>query len=510
MADPLVAGDPASLGGYRLVGRLGTGGQGVVYLGQAQDGTWIAIKTLSGDGTADPRFRERFVREAEAARQVASFCTAAVLDVDFTSQPPYIVSEYVDGPSLQAAVAERGPLHGGELHRVAVATATALMAIHEAGIVHRDLKPANVLLGSGGARVIDFGVARVSAGSTTQTNTSIGTPAFMAPEQIAGDPVDARTDVFAWGAVLAFAATGRQPFTGDTVPTILNQVLNAPPDLTGVPEPLHGLVSAALQKNPADRPSSTDILMSLIGRKERPATPVAATQVLQEAAATAHQPIVPAPGSADRGAGAAPGEAAAADRNRRSARRRRSGGLVAAVGVAAFVVGALAGFGAGWVVAPGAGAGTDADGSETAGPAAGPTAEATSGPDEGDGGEDEPEPTPAETPEEGIEDVEIPAELPRFSGDFEGDWIGHTAGEEWETELEADERSAVVEADDADCEYHLLLWESIDQGYRAEVDPSGEDCAGFIAAQLLLEEDLLTIQFFEDGQEEQLVHFERD
>src|SRR5699024_4942712 len=161
-------------------------------------------------------------REAQAARQVASFCTAAVLAVDFEARPPYIVSEYVDGPSLQDHLGTQGPMGGGDLSRLAVATATALVAIHEAGIVHRDLKPGNVLLGGDGARVIDFGITQNTLGAGTLTNSPIGTPAFMAPEQIADGRATAASDVFSWGAVIAYAATGRSPFQGTTVANVLH------------------------------------------------------------------------------------------------------------------------------------------------------------------------------------------------------------------------------------------------------------------------------------------------
>ncbi|MFE3460064.1 serine/threonine-protein kinase [Nocardiopsis aegyptia] len=268
--EPLHTSDPALLGGYRLLGRLGEGGQGTVYLAEGGSGARVAIKTLNQEAMSDPGMRKRFVREAEAARQVASFCTAAVLAADVDAHPPFIVSEYVAGPTLHQRIRSGGPMSGGDLSRLAVATVTALAAVHEAGIVHRDLKPGNVILGEGGARVIDFGIAQVSGGAGTVTTSVIGTPAFMAPEQIAEGRATALSDVFAWGALVAFAATGASPFDGPTVPNVLHRVINDEPDLSRVPHPLRSLVAAALAKDPADRPSSKDVLVSLLGRGSVP------------------------------------------------------------------------------------------------------------------------------------------------------------------------------------------------------------------------------------------------
>ncbi|MFC7744109.1 serine/threonine-protein kinase [Nocardiopsis composta] len=182
---PLDPADPREIGRYRLLGRLGEGGQGVVYLGEAPDGARAAVKTLNPAGMRDPGLRDRFVREAAAARQVASFCTAAVLDADFSASPPYIASEYVEGPSLGEVVRDGGPVSGGDLDRLAVNIATALVAVHEAGIVHRDLKPDNVLLAAGGARVIDFGVAQVPQAQGARTPPS-APPRSWPPSRSAG------------------------------------------------------------------------------------------------------------------------------------------------------------------------------------------------------------------------------------------------------------------------------------------------------------------------------------
>ncbi|MBE2998072.1 serine/threonine protein kinase [Nocardiopsis sp. HNM0947] len=258
--------DPNELGGHEILGRLGAGGQGTVFLARSSDGTRVAVKTLNAEGMADPEVRRRFEGEARAAHRVASFCTAAVLGADFEASPPYIVSEYVEGPTLHQSVRDSGPLGEGDLNRMAVAVATALVAIHEAGIVHRDLKPGNVLMAQGGARVIDFGIAQVTDGAGTVTHSQIGTPAFMSPEQISDGRVGPATDVFAWGAVVAFAASGRASFDAGSLPAVLHNVMNSEPDLSAVPEPLRPLVAAALSKDPAQRPSSLDVLHTLLGR----------------------------------------------------------------------------------------------------------------------------------------------------------------------------------------------------------------------------------------------------
>ena len=288
--EALLPHDPGHLGGHRLLGRLGSGGQGTVYLAERSDGTRLAVKALAPEGMADPDVRRRFELEAEAARRVASFCTAAVLDADFDSAPAYIVSEYVGGPTLHRTVVDGGPLGEGDLNRLAVSVATALVAVHAAGIVHRDLKPGNVLLAPGGPRVIDFGIAQITEGAGTLTQSTIGTPGFMSPEQIADGRATSATDVFAWGAVVAFSATGRAPFDAATVPGVLHKVLNVEPELGGLTEPLRSLVTEALAKDPQGRPSSVDVLHRLLGHT--PGTEVAPTRVL-DGPGPASGPAVP-------------------------------------------------------------------------------------------------------------------------------------------------------------------------------------------------------------------------
>ncbi len=258
----LWASDPHALGGYTLLGRLGEGGQGVVYLGQDEDGALVTVKLLRGGVAAGQRARSRFVKEAEAARRVEGRHTARVLDADVTGDRPYIVSEYVEGPSLQQVVEDRGPLPEPRLQKVALRTAAALAAIHRAEIVHRDFKPGNVLLGPDGAKVIDFGIAR-TADATPVTTGPVGTPAYMAPEQIEDEPVGPAADVFAWGATLVFAATGRPPFGTGPSAAVMRRVTSRPPDLGELDGPLRELAARCLDKNPAARPSARQLVRAL-------------------------------------------------------------------------------------------------------------------------------------------------------------------------------------------------------------------------------------------------------
>ncbi|MEW9526956.1 serine/threonine-protein kinase [Microbispora sp. NPDC049125] len=281
---PLRPGDPTRLGTFVLSGRIGEGGQGVVYLGAAETGERAAVKLLhvkfSGDATA----RSRFARELRAAQRVASFCTARVLAADLEGDTPYIASEYIEGQSLRETVESSGPLSGASLERLAVGTATALTAIHQAGIVHRDFKPDNVLIAVDGPRVVDFGIARIVDSTATITSRAIGTPAYMAPEQISGAPVGPPADVFAWASTIAYAATGRAVFGGDSIAAVLNRILNHDIDTGMLPEPLAGVVRSCLSKAPDARPAADQILLRLLGR---PGSDDASTVLLSEGAAHA-------------------------------------------------------------------------------------------------------------------------------------------------------------------------------------------------------------------------------
>ncbi|GAB3885875.1 hypothetical protein GCM10027612_22010 [Microbispora bryophytorum subsp. camponoti] len=263
---PLQPGDPTRLGPFVLSGRLGEGGQGVVYLGQGQAGEQAAVKLLHVKFSGDAIARSRFARELRAAQRVASFCTARVLAADLEGDTPYIASEFIDGRSLSEAVEENGPLTGSVLERLAVGTATALTAIHQAGIVHRDFKPDNVLLAVDGPRVVDFGIARLLDSTATITSRAIGTPAYMAPEQISGGDVGPPADVFSWASTIAYAATGDVVFGGNSIAVVLNRILNHDIDTAMLPEPLGGVVRACLRKSPDERPTADQILLRLLGR----------------------------------------------------------------------------------------------------------------------------------------------------------------------------------------------------------------------------------------------------
>ncbi|MFI7417607.1 serine/threonine-protein kinase [Nonomuraea sp. NPDC049684] len=263
---PLVAGDPALLGSFRLSGRIGEGGQGIVYLGVNEQGERAAIKLLHVKFSGDTIARSRFARELKAAQRVASFCTARVMEADLDGDTPYIASEYIDGRALRDIVETDGPLSGTVLDRLAIGTATALTAIHHASIVHRDFKPDNVLIAADGPRVVDFGIARIIDSTGTITSRAIGTPAYMAPEQIAGDDIGPFTDVFAWGATMAFAATGKAAFEGKSIAVVLNRILNHEVDVEMMHEPLRGVVRSALAKSPDERPSADQLLLRLLGQ----------------------------------------------------------------------------------------------------------------------------------------------------------------------------------------------------------------------------------------------------
>jgi predicted Ser/Thr protein kinase len=282
--EPLRPHDPRALGEYEIVGRLGEGGMGTVYLARTAGGVLVAVKVVRADLAPDDEFRRRFRSEVARARQVPPFCTAEVLDADPDHDRPYLVVEYVDGPTLAHVVEERGPLTAANLHSVAIGVATALTAIHGAGVIHRDLKPRNVLLAPGSPKVIDFGIARAMEAATngntgnTGDGQMVGTVAYMAPERFgdADEPLTPAADVFAWGGVVAYAGTGRTPFAADSPPATAARILTQPPDLTGLTGQLRELVGHALEKDPANRPSARELLDLLISGPTQPAATSAA------------------------------------------------------------------------------------------------------------------------------------------------------------------------------------------------------------------------------------------
>ncbi|MFJ9694303.1 protein kinase [Kitasatospora sp. NPDC101183] len=264
MGESLVPGDPRQLGGFYLDGRLGSGGQGVVYEGYDANGRRVAVKVLRA---VDEEDRERLRREITAWRKVEPYCTTRVLDSDLDGAVPYVVSEYVAGPDLRRAVHGSGAYGPEELRRLAVNLAAALVAIHRAGVVHRDLKPENILLGPDGPRVIDFGIARILEGTAT-TGLPMGTLRYMPPERYRGDPGDGRVDVWGWAAVVLFAATGQDAFDGPSLGAVAHQVATHEPDTSRLEQPLRSLVAASLAKDPRLRPSAEQLLLSLVGRAD--------------------------------------------------------------------------------------------------------------------------------------------------------------------------------------------------------------------------------------------------
>ncbi|PZG46482.1 serine/threonine protein kinase, partial [Spongiactinospora gelatinilytica] len=264
--------DPREVAGYALQGLIGEGGQGTVFLGVSPSGERAAVKVLHAGLADDHDARRYFVRELTALQRVAPFCTARVLTADPTADPPYVVSEYVDGPSLQQVIREQGPLTGHALDRLAVATVTALGAVHAAGVVHRDFKPANVLLAADGPRVIDFGIARPLEATAATVSRVVGTPAYMAPEQLAGHAAGPPMDMFAWACTIAFAANGRPPFGVEPLPAVINRILHAEPDIGPLSGSLRDFVVACLAKDPGPRPTARQVLLGLMedGRSTPP------------------------------------------------------------------------------------------------------------------------------------------------------------------------------------------------------------------------------------------------
>ena len=252
------------MGDFRLMRSLGRGGFGEVFLGQASDGRQVAVKMLHANWAEDADMRRRFSAEVEQARKVSGFCVAAIVDADPEAAEPWIATEYIEGPTLQNSVIEHGPRRGTDLHRLAVSTATALAAIHSAGVVHRDLKPDNIMLAADGPRVIDFGIARAVESTSVTASGVIGTIGYMAPEQLEGTRLSPAVDIFAWGSVMVFAATGREAFPGPTQAARIARVLSGRPVLDGVPAPLGETIRACLAHTPKARPEARALLEHLV------------------------------------------------------------------------------------------------------------------------------------------------------------------------------------------------------------------------------------------------------
>ena len=260
---PLRQGDPSRIGRFRLSARLGAGGMGVVYLGQARDTGQVAIKVMRPEVGDEDEFRARFRREVALLTRVQGLCTVRVVEADTESDSPFLVTEYAAGPSLSEQVKRDGPVDPEMLVGLATGLAEALVAIHGAGVVHRDLKPGNVILTQAGPKVIDFGIAQALDGTVmTRTGRSMGSPGFMAPEQITG-AAGPKADVFAWGLTVAYAASGRQPFGSGPADVLPYRIVHGTPDIGAVPPTLLPLVEAAVSKDPNARPTAADLLARL-------------------------------------------------------------------------------------------------------------------------------------------------------------------------------------------------------------------------------------------------------
>lgn len=254
-------GDPATIGSFAIESRLGRGAMGAVYLARSPGGRLVAVKVVRDELAGDDGFRARFAREIEAARRVSGAFTAAVVDADPDAERPWLATEYLPGPTLQKAIDTSGPLTPGGVRSLAGGLAEALVAIHACGLIHRDLKPSNIVLSGNGPRVIDFGIARaLEDASLTATGMVIGTPGYLSPEQITGTAIGPASDMFALGAVLVFAASGRGPFATGNPASLLHRIVNEQPHIPPLPDPLQDLVRRCLARDPAHRPTPQELL----------------------------------------------------------------------------------------------------------------------------------------------------------------------------------------------------------------------------------------------------------
>ncbi len=333
---PLQQTDPSAVGRYRLVGRLGAGGMGVVYLAESPVGQPVAIKVLRPELADNPEFRTRFGREVAALTRVQGVCTVRVIEADTEAPRPFLVTEYAEGPSLSEYVNDRGPLDPRTLFGLATGLAEALTAIHAAGIVHRDLKPSNVLLTPTGPKVIDFGIAQaLDTTNLTMTGITVGSVGYMAPEQITGRAGTA-ADIFTWAVTVAFAASGQSPFGSGTSESMLYRIVHQAPDIAAVPPGLRPLVEAALAKDPQARPTAPQLLAELTRGAAAPtgAHPVALDNATQTILAQNWHPTGGAPPRGGTSPRAYPPPAG------RTPPRRRRGALLPIVLTLAFVLAA--------------------------------------------------------------------------------------------------------------------------------------------------------------------------
>ncbi|MEU0373076.1 serine/threonine-protein kinase [Streptomyces sp. NPDC006283] len=318
---PLDPDEPRGIGAYRLLGRLGSGGMGRVYLGRSTGGRTVAVKIVHPHFALDDEFRARFRREVDAARRVGGEWTAPVLDAGPDAPVPWVATGYVAGPPLSQAVAEHGPLSAHAVRVLGRGLARALTAVHALGLVHRDVKPSNVLLTLEGPRLIDFGIARATDGtaSLTSTGVSVGSPGYMSPEQILGKGVTGAADIFSLGAVLAYAATGTAPFSGDSSAALLYKVVHEEPELGALDGELRDLVAGCLAKDPAGRPGPGEVAERLaagtgqgVGWLPGPLVEQisrAAVELLHlESSPADPEPLAAGPGSGPGSAGAAGGD----------------------------------------------------------------------------------------------------------------------------------------------------------------------------------------------------------
>ena len=344
----LQPGDPREIGPYRVLGQLGIGGMGQVFLGMSAGGRPIAVKVIRADLAADPEFRARFRREVAAARKVSGLFTALVVDADLDSPTPWLATAYVAGPSLAETVRRHGPLPTRTLLALTAGLAEGLNAIHSAGVVHRDLKPSNVLLAEDGPRIIDFGISQAGpASAATSAGLLIGSPGFMSPEQVLGYDIGPPSDMFSLGAVLTFAATGEGPFGSGSNAALMYRLVNGTPDLGCVPGELRSLVGSCLAKHPGDRPAARELLAQAGAIQPTPGW--LATSIIS--GFTEDQSPAALFGLTDAGSGSAPARGGSAQppprRRGRPGRHRISrplasaclaGGLVVASAVAAFAM----------------------------------------------------------------------------------------------------------------------------------------------------------------------------